>query len=301
MNQPTKRPFFKRRLESDNGWGYAFIAVALVVFALFTAYPVASAFIISFQDYKPLGSAFTGFDNYTETFKDALFWKSIRNTIVYTVLTVPVALLLSFAVAILILPLKKWLQTTFKAVYYLPAVASGVALSVVWLWMFDPMESGIFNRLLGLFGVHNQNWLGSGSTAMFSLVLMAWLSSHGTSIIIYLAALLGIDTSYYEAADLDGATFLQKLRYIVVPCLKPTTLFLLVTGVIGSFQVFQNAYLMTGGGPDNATTMVGLLIFNNAFKYFEFGKAAAQSLILAALIAVVALIQFKFFGKEVEY
>jgi multiple sugar transport system permease protein len=100
---------------------------------------------------------------------------------------------------------------------------------------------------------------------------------------------------------LDGASFLQKLRYIVIPCLKPTTLFLLVTGVIGSFQVFQNAYLMTGGGPDNATTMVGLLIFNNAFKYFEFGKAAAQSLLLAGLIAIVALIQFKFFGKEVEY
>jgi multiple sugar transport system permease protein len=198
---PTKKSFFRRRLESDNGWGYAFIAVALVVFALFTAYPVASAFIISFQDYKPLGSTFIGFDNYTETFKDALFWKSIRNTIIYTILTVPVALLLSFAVAILILPLKKWLQTSFKAVYYLPAVASGVALSVVWLWIFDPMDSGIFNKLIALFGISNQNWLGSSSTAMFSLVFMAWLSSHGTSIIIYLAALLGIDTSYYEAAD----------------------------------------------------------------------------------------------------
>lgn len=300
MNQ-SKKSFIKRKLEGDAGWGYIFVAVALVVFALFTAYPVAKAFIISFQDYKPLGSTYVGFDNYAETFKDALFWKSVRNTIVYTILTVPVALLLSFAVAILILPLKKWMQTTFKAVYYLPAVASGVALSVVWLWMFDPMSSGIFNKLIGSVGIHNQNWLGSSSTAMFSLVFMAWLSSHGTSIIIYLAALLGIDTSYYEAADLDGASFIQKLRYIVIPCLKPTTLFLLVTGVIGSFQVFQNAYLMTGGGPDNATTMVGLLVFNNAFKYFEFGKAAAQSLVLAGFIAIVALVQFKFFGKEVEY
>ncbi|MFC5401289.1 carbohydrate ABC transporter permease [Cohnella soli] len=297
----SARPIKRRKIRGDGGWGYAFIAVALVVFALFTAYPVASAFVISLQEYKPLGSSFIGFDNYANTFQDALFWKSIRNTIVYTVLTVPVALLLSFAVAILILPLKKWMQTTFKAVYYLPAVASGVALSVVWLWIFDPMPSGILNKLIGAFGLSNENWLGSSSTAMFSLVFMAWLSSHGTSIIIYLAALLGIDTSYYEAADLDGASFLQKLRYIVIPCLKPTTLFLLVTGVIGSFQVFQNAYMMTGGGPDNATTMVGLLIFNNAFKYFEFGKAAAQSLVLAILIAGVSLAQFKFFGKEVEY
>lgn len=291
----------KSRLKNDGAWGYAFIAVALVVYALFTVYPVVSAFMISFQDYKPLGSTFIGFDNYVSTFHSDLFWKAIRNTVVYTVLTVPVALFLSFSVAILILPLKKWMQTAFKAVYYLPVVASGVALSVVWLWIYDPMPEGIFNKLIGLFGAHNQNWLGTTTYSMLSLVIMAWLSSHGAAIIIYLAALLGIDESYYEAADLDGANFLQKLWHIVVPCLKPTTLFLLVTSVIGSFQVFQNAYLMTGGGPDHATTMVGLLIFDNAFKYFEFGKAAAQSLILALIIAVISLFQFKFLGKDVEY
>ncbi|AJS58219.1 carbohydrate ABC transporter permease [Paenibacillus sp. IHBB 10380] len=303
--KPIKKlSLLKRRrkgIKGDEAWGYAFIAVALVVFAMFTAYPVVSAFIISFQQYKPLGATFIGFENYINALTDSLFWKSIKNTIVYTVLTVPVALLISFSVAILILPLKKWLQTTFKAVYYLPAVASGVSLSVVWLWMYDPMSTGIFNKLIGLFGIQNQNWLGSSSTSMLSLVIMAWLSSHGTSIIIYIAGLLGIDDSYYEAAELDGASFLQKLWYIVIPCLKPTTLFLLVTGVIGSFQVFQNAYLMTGGGPDNSTTMVGLLIFNNAFKYFEFGKAAAQSLILALIIAGISLFQFKFLGNDVEY
>lgn len=301
MTQIAKQRSKRHRIKGDGAYGYAFIAVALVVFALFTAYPVVSAFIISFQKYKPLGSEYVGFLNYAESFKDSLFWKSITNTIVYTLMTVPVNLLLSFSVAILILPLRKKLQTVFKAIYYLPAVASGVALSVVWLWIFDPLPSGIFNQLLGVFGISNQNWLGSSSTAMFSLVLMSWLSSHGTSIIIYLAALLGIDESYYEAAELDGASFMKKLWYIVIPCLRPTTLFLLVTGVIGSFQVFQNAYLMTGGGPDNATTMVGLLIFNNAFKYFEFGEAAAQSLVLALIIATISFIQFKLMGKEVEY
>jgi ABC-type sugar transport systems, permease components len=285
----------------DGAWAYAFIAVALVVFALFTAYPVVSAFIISFQKYSPLGSTFTGLDNYAEIFRSELFGKAIWNTIIYTVLTVPVALILSFAVAIMIMPLKKWAQTTFKAVYYLPAVASGVALSVVWLWIYDPLPEGILNKLIGLFGIENQNWLGSSSTSMLSLVLMSWLSSHGTSIIIYVAALLGIDESYYEAADIDGATFLQKMWHIVLPCLKPTTLFLLVTGVIGSFQVFQNAYLMTGGGPNHSTTMVGLLIFDTAFKYFEYGKAAAQSLILAFIIGVISFFQFKFLGKDVEY
>jgi len=301
MIQTVKTPTKKRKIKGDSVWGYTFIAVALLVFAMFTAYPVVSAFIISFQEYKPLGSTFVGIENYKETFASELFWKSIKNTVVYTVLTVPVALFLSFAVAIMIIPFKKWLQTTFKAVYYLPAVASGVALSVVWLWIYDPMKTGIFNRVISIFGIENQNWLGSSATAMLSLVIMSWLSSHGTSIIIYLAALLGIDNSYYEAAELDGANFFQKLWYIVVPFLKPTTLFLLVTGVIGSFQVFQNAYLMTGGGPDHATTMVGLLIFNNAFTYFEFGQASAQSLVLALIIAVISLIQFKFLGNDVEY
>ncbi|WP_027094573.1 carbohydrate ABC transporter permease [Cohnella thermotolerans] len=295
------RTIKRRLLHGDAAWAYAFIAIALLVYAMFTAYPVVSAFMISFQEYKPLGSTYVGFENYVNSFGDSLFWKSIRNTIVYTLLTVPVSLLLSFAVAILILPFKKRLQTAFKAVYYLPAVASGVAMSVVWLWIYDPLPSGLMNRLLDVFGIGNQNWLGSSATAMFSLVLMAWLSSHGTSIIIYLAALLGIDNSYYEAADLDGASFFQKLWHVVVPFLRPTTLFLLVTGVIGSFQVFQNAYLMTGGGPDNATTMVGLLIFNNAFKYFEYGEAAAQSLVLALIIAVISYFQFRFLGKDVEY
>lgn len=301
-----KQNVFRKQLKGkwmkgDEGWAYAFIAVALVTFALFTAYPVVSAFIISFQDYKPLGSTFVGLDNYISSLTDSLFWKSVKNTVVYTILTVPVALFISFAVAVLVLPLRKWMQTTFKAIYYLPAVVSGVSLSVVWLWIYDPMTSGIFNKLLALIGIENQNWLGSSSTSMLSLVIMAWLSSHGTSIIIYIAGLLGIDESYYEAAEIDGANFFHKIWYIVLPCLKPTTLFLLVTGIIGSFQVFQNAYLMTGGGPDNATTMVGLLIFNNAFKYFEFGEAAAQSLILALIIAIIAFIQFKFMGKEVEY
>lgn len=209
MNQLlTKRK--KLKLESDSGWGYAFIAVALIAFSLFTAYPVINAFIISLQKYRPLGSTYVGLENFVNSFSDELFWKALKNTLVYTLLTVPFNILLSFLVAILIMPFKKKTQTIFKAVYYLPAVASGVSLAVVWLWIFDPLKSGIANQAVGLFGISNQNWLGSSATAMFSLVLMSWLSSHGTAIIIYLAALLSIDNSYYEAADIDGATFCKS-------------------------------------------------------------------------------------------
>lgn len=297
-NEVKKR---KLKFNEDYFWGYVFIAVALGVFAMFTLYPVISAFIISFQEFKPLGSQWVGLENYAGLLKDKLFGKSIVNTVTYTVFSVPVSLFISFVIAVMIYPLKKSLQTFFKAIYYLPAVASGVALSVVWLWIFDPMPQGILNTIIGWLGISNQNWLGASNTAMLSLLLMSWLSSHGTSIIIYLAALLGIPDSFFESADLDGATFIKKLRYIIIPLLKPTTLFLLVTGIIGSFQVFMNAYMMTGGGPNNATTMVGLLIFNNAFKYSKFGIAAAQSLVLAAIIAVISIFQFKVLGDDVEY
>ncbi len=297
MIKKTKR----FRINGDYLWGYLFIAVAIIVFCTFTLYPVISAFIISFQKFKPLGSTWVGIGNYVALLTDSLFAKSIMNTVIYTLCAVPVSLILSFTIAILIFPLKKWMQTAFKAIYYLPAVASGVAMSVVWLWIYDPLQSGLLNRLIHFLGIENQNWLGSSKTSMFSLLLMTWLSSHGTNIIIYIAALLGIPDSYFEAADLDGASFIKKLRYIVIPLLKPTTLFLLVTGVIGSFQVFMSAYMMTGGGPDNATTMVGLLIFNNAFKYFNYGTAAAQSLVLTAIIAVIAVFQFKLMGDDVEY
>lgn len=291
----------KSKIQNENIWGYIFILAPSLIFIIFTLYPLVNAFIISFQEFKPLRSEWVGFDNYIATFKNSLFYKSLINTVVYTGITVPLSIALSFAISVLIAPLTKRKQNFFKAAYYLPAIASGVALSFVWKWIYDPFPSGLLNRIVALFGVENQNWLGSSKTSMFSLIFMALLSSHGTSIIIYIAALLGIDNTYYESADIDGASFFKKLWYIVLPLVKPTTIFLLITSVIGSFQVFQNAYLMTGGGPDNATTMVGLLIFNNAFKYFEYGTASAQALILTVIIGIFTFIQFKISGENVEY
>jgi multiple sugar transport system permease protein len=291
----------KRFFTNDDLWGYAFISIALVFFCVFTIYPLISAAKISFENYKPFGSDFVGLKNYAETMTNSLFWKSLKNTLIYTVAVVPLSLLISFAVSIMILPFPKKLQSVFKGMFYLPAVASGIALSVVWLWIYDSSPSGLLNQVFAALHLPLQNWLSSSKTALLSLILMALFSGQGQNIIIYTAALLGIDTSYYEAADLDGATFMQKIRYIVFPLVKPTTLFLLVTGVIGSFQVFMNAYMMTGGGPDNNTTMIGLLIFNNAFVYNEFGLACAQAIILTIIIAVISFFQFKVSGSDVEY
>lgn len=227
---------------ADNISGWIFIAVAMIIFVMFTLYPVISAVITSLQKYKPFGSEWVGMKNYVDALQSSLFWKSIKNTVIYTVIVVPFSLLISFVISLMILPFSKKLQSVFKALYYLPGIASGVAIAVVWLWLYDSSPSGIFNRILGIFGIASQNWLSSSKTAMLSLILMALLSSHGSNIIIYMAALHGIDNTYYEAAEIDGATFLQKVRYVVFPLCKPTTLFLLVTGIIGSFQVFMNAY-----------------------------------------------------------
>ena len=291
----------RRKWKSDYFWGYIFIAVAVIIFIVFTLYPVGSALVISFQKYKPLGSTWVGIANYAALLKDSLFAQSILNTLVYTVFSVPVSIVLSFVLAILIFPLRRKLQTLFKAVYFLPLLASGVAMSIVWTWIYDPTSSGLFNQMVGWLGISNQNWLGSSKTAMFSLLFMSWITGQGKNIIIYLACLLGIPDDFFEVADIDGANFFKKIRYIILPLVKPTTLFLFVTGVIASFQVFQNAYLMTGGGPNNATTMIGLLIFNNAFKYFNFGTAAAQSLVLTVIVAGISVLQFKFLSSDIEY
>lgn len=289
------------RLTDDDLWGYAFILVSMITFGVFTLYPVISAVETSFLKYKPFGSEFIGLKNYQDTFSSSLFYKTVLNTLEYTVVVVPLSLLMAFAISIMILPFSKKTQSVFKSMYYLPGIASGVALSVVWLWIYDSSPTGLMNQVFTFLRLPTQNWLSSSKTSMISLMFMALMSGQGSNIIIYIAALLGIDNSYFEAAELDGATFMQKVRYIVFPLVKPTTLFLLVTGVIGSFQVFMNAFMMTGGGPDNSTTMIGLLIYKNAFEYSKYGLACAQAILLAIVIAIISLAQFKMMGVDVEY
>ncbi len=289
------------RITSDDRWGYAFIFFAMVIFLVFTIYPVISAIKTSFLDYKPFGSEYVGWENYADTFHNKLFFKAVKNTVIYTAIVVPATIAITFTLSVMMMAFSKKIQTVFKGIYYLPGIASGVALSVVWLWLYDSSPSGLFNEIMTFLHIPTQNWLNSSKTAMGSLIFMAMVSSHGTNIIIYIAALLGIDKSNFEAAEIDGANFLQKIRYIVIPLVKSTTLFLFITGIINSFQVFMNAYMMTGGGPDNNTTMIGLLIFNNAFTRSEFGLACAQAIIMAIIIAAISFVQFKVMGEDIEY
>lgn len=290
-----------RQFWKDYGWAYLFILAPVLLFLVFTLYPVISALIMSFQKYNVLQSKWVGFDNYAFMFRDNVFWKSMKNTVIFTVGTVPVNIAITFLLAFFIFQMKNSWQTFFKASLYLPAVASGVTISLVWLAIFDPTSSGLLNRFLGLFGLDPVIWLGKSSTALFSLMLMSYLGAHGGGIILYLAAMGGIPKSLYEAADIDHASGWTKFSKITWPLLKPTTLYLAVTGVITSFQVFISVYLMTSGGPNFATTTIAYLIYQTAFQFYDFGLASAQSFVLAALIIIVSVIQFKYFSTDIEY
>lgn len=285
----------------DYGWCYAFIAVPLLLFILFTVYPLFMSFIFSFQKYNVLGSEWIGLENYRTLFQNNIFWKAMKNTAIYTIGTVPVNVLISLFLAMMIFPLNSKSQTFFKASFYLPGVTSGITMSLIWLWIFDPTGAGLFNALLSVFGLDSVMWLANPDTALFSLILMTYIGGHGTGVLLYLAAMGGIPKSLYEAADIDHASWWSKLKNITWPLLKPTTLYMLVMGIIGSFQVFEQAYVMTQGGPNFATTTIAYLIFDHAFQGFDFGLAAAESFVLGFVIIVISILQFKFMSSDVEY
>lgn len=283
------------------GWCYVFIAVPVILFCTFTIYPIVMAFVMSFQEYNVMESKWIGLQNYKTVFASPIFWKAMKNTLIYTIGTVPVNILIAFIMSVLIFPLGKKGQTFFKSAFYLPAVTSGVVTSLVWLWMFDPQKTGFFNALLTNFGFPAHMWLAKSSSALLSLMFMTYLGGHGSAIILYLASLGNIPKSLYDAADIDHASWFSKVKNITWPMLKPTTLYLLITGIIDSFQVFMTSYLMTQGGPNFATTTIAYLIFQNAFEDFNFGLASAESFILGVIIVTISVIQFKFLSSDVEY
>ena len=187
----------------------------------------------------------------------------------------------------------------FRTLFYLPSVTAGVAVSLLWLWIFNP-RFGVINVLLKYIGIKGPAWLGSETWALPALIVMSvW--GVGGGMLIYLGALQGIPTTFYEAATLDGANAFQKFRRITLPMITPVLLLNLIMGVIGSFQVFTQVLMMTGGGPDYATTTLVYLIYTDAFAYFDFGKAAAEATLLSLSLAGIAVLQYKWLASDVEY
>nr|WP_091236338.1 sugar ABC transporter permease [Fontibacillus panacisegetis] len=285
---------------------YMFIAPAVLLLTMFSIIPIFIALVISFTDMDLVGLAdfsninSAGLSNYFELFKDPLFLKSIFNTSIYVVIGVPLVVIFSMAVALLLNYGTSRLFTTFRVVYYMPSITNIVAVAVVWGYLYNS-RYGLFNYVLSWFGLPAQQWLQDPMLAKLSLIAMAVWKALGLNMIIFLAALQGIPRSYYEAAEIDGATGWKKLVHITVPLLSFATFFVTITTLIGWIQFFEEPLVMTKGGPLNATMSMALFIYNNGFKLSNFGYAASGSFILFIIIILVTIVQFVMKKKEVEY
>ena len=287
------------RIKKDR-WAYIFLLPSFIFFATFFLFPVVWSIILSFVDYQVWGASFAGLDNYREILVDRIFWISLRNNFFYALGVVPLWLGKALIISALIFPFRKPIQTFFKAAFYLPHVTSAVIISMIWLWIYNP-PFGLLNYILSLFGSEGIAWLGNTKTALPALIAQTVIMGGGSSIVLISAAMNGIPTHLYEAAELDGASPIVTYLHITLPLLKPTILYLVVMGTISSFQVFTQVYMMTKGGPQFATTTIVYLIFERAFLNFQFGPASAMAVVLFAIIFCFALLQFKWLGEEIEY
>lgn len=289
LKKPSKNILHQMK---KNYSAYLFLLPKLILFVLFVAIPVIWAFVLSFQEYKIFGSEFVGLDNYIKVFQSEAFLVALKNTLLFTVVTVPFSVLSALVIASMIFVLGKVSQSFFRSAFYLPTVTSMVIIAMVWRWMYN-YEFGLFNYILGWFGIEQINWLGQSSSALWALIIMQCLIPFGVGIIMYLASMGSISHSLYEAARMDGASSFKQWLHITIPLLKPTTLYLVLLSTIGSFQVFTQIIMMTGGGPGNATETLVHLIYKTGFRDFEFGLAAAQSVVLFVIILIFSIIQFR--------
>ncbi len=287
--------------------GYAFIAPWLIGFVLLTAGPMAVSVFLSGTSWTMLSPPVgVGMSNYeTILVEDELFLTSLLNTLYYVVLSVPLGLLVSLMLAMLLHQRVRGMSL-FRTIFFLPSITNMVAVSMLWLWVFNP-EFGLLNAMLELVGIRGPLWLQSESWAKPSLIIMSLWGVGGT-MIVFLAALQGIPQELYEAADLDGAGRFDRFKHITLPMISPAMLFNLIIGVIGSFQVFTQAYVMTGtaqpgseGGPNNATLFVVLYLYKKAFQEFRMGYASALAWILFFIILAVTLVQMRYSKRWVHY
>jgi multiple sugar transport system permease protein len=272
--------------------GYLFISPWLIGLMLWHLGPLLASLAISFTDWEILTTPrFVGLDNYVRMFtNDDLFWTTLFNTLYFVLGSVPLRLGLALLLA-LMLNRKRPGMRLFRTIFYLPSVTAGVAVAIIWLWMFDP-SFGVINSVLRLFGVPGPPWLGHPSWAMPALIVMN-LVYGGAQMVIFLAGLQSIPDHLYDAAAVDGANDWVQFRHVTLPMLSPTIFFNLVIGVISSFQVFTAAYVMTKGGPINSTLVYVLNLYNEAFRFLHMGYASALAWVLVAIVMALTLLQFK--------
>ena len=283
------------KVRSEHNWhGYLFVAPATIYLAVFAFFPMVFAGYMSLHKWHLLKDEhpFVGFGNFTNLFADPFFRNAIWNTLVYVVCSVPLGVVTSLAVAALVAQKLRGVGF-FRTLYYVPAVSSQVAISMVWIWILLP-EVGLINSAMKWLGFDGTtNFLAEPGWAMAAIVAMSVWIGLGPRMIIFMAGLQSIPETLYEAAAIDGATKWRRFRHVTLPLLAPTTLFVVVTTTIAAFQLFTPVYMMTHGGPRRTTDVVLYHIYREAWQKFEVGTASAMSYVLFAMILVVALLQFR--------
>lgn len=271
--------------------GYLFILPWLLGLVIFIVGPILASFYFSLTDYEVVRPpVFRGLANYQRLFTDNLFWQALKVTTIYVVTSTPLGLALSFAIALLMNQKVRWISL-WRTLYYLPTLVPVIASTMLWLWIFNP-EFGLLNTLLRYIGIDGPLWLGHSQWALPSLILMS-LWTVGGPMLIYLAGLQGIPTDLYEAAEVDGAGTWAKFRAVTIPLMTPVIFFNLVMNMIFAFQVFAQPFIMTGGGPRYATLFYVLYLYQNAFKFFRMGYAAALAWVLFIVILIFTLLVFR--------
>lgn len=274
-----------RRKIRDNITAYGLLCAALVVFAMFSWYPIVRGVLLSFQQVDFVNPpTWVGFDNFTRLFEDPLFGVAWRNTVLFTGFALVFGFLVPFLTAVLLNELRH-ARAFFRLAVYLPVMLPPVVTALLWKWFYDP-GPGLFNSALHALGLPGPQWLDSSGTAMLSLVFVSTWANMGSTTLIYLAALQTIPGELYEAAELDGAGMWRRLRHVTFPQTRFVLLVLLLLQIVATMQVFTEPYVMTGGGPDDSTVTVLLLLYRYAFVYNDFGSASAMSLLLFVALGV---------------
>jgi multiple sugar transport system permease protein len=286
------------RQEELAGWLMALPWILGIL--LWTLGPFGAAAYLAFTNYDILSkSTFVGLENFrTMLTDDPLFWTSLRVTTLYAFVSVPLQIILGLLLAMLLNTKIRGL-TWFRTIYYLPAVLSGVAVSFLWIWIFSA-DWGVLNFLLSLIGIRGPNWLTSESWALPSLILMS-LWGVGGGMVIYLAGLQGVPSEFYEAAEVDGAGWWPKFWHITLPMISPVLLFQLIMGIIGALQTFTQGYVMTEGGPNDATLFYLLYLWRNAFEQLQMGYASALAWGIFTYILLLTLLVLRSSSAWVYY
>ncbi|MGL5874940.1 MAG: carbohydrate ABC transporter permease [Xenococcaceae cyanobacterium] len=295
--------FFSNTAFQEASYGYSFIAPVLIILGIFLFLPILYAIFLSFHKVQILGELnyrFAGDRNFSRILNDERVWIALKNTFEYVIIVVPSQTILALTLAVILNAGIKGKQL-FRIIFFLPTITSSAVLTLIFIWIYN--SNGLLNNLLARFGLPIYNWLGDPNVALKSIMLMNIWSTIPFFMVIYLAALQDIPSELYDAAKIDGANEFDRFFSITLPLLKPVTFFVIVMGIIGTFQLFDQSYIFSNGsgGPNNSTLTVVLLIYQYAFNNLDMGYAAALALMLASVILLVTLIQRRFFQDKKIY